>query len=42
MPDEPARGAVALKQTDRAAYDAVMRAQARSLDALAGDAGGEQ
>jgi len=45
VPDEPARGAVALKQTDRASYDAVMRAQARSLDKLAGeaaDAGGEQ
>ena len=45
VPDEPARGAVALKQTDRASYDAVMRAQARSLDTLAGgavDAGGEQ
>ncbi len=45
VPDEPARGAVALKQTDRPSYDAVMRAQARSLDKLAGeaaDAGGEQ
>ncbi|MEE3127790.1 MAG: SDR family NAD(P)-dependent oxidoreductase [Actinomycetota bacterium] len=45
VPDEPAQGAVALKQTDRASYDAVMRAQARSLDKLAGeaaDAGGEQ
>ncbi|MEC9052147.1 MAG: SDR family NAD(P)-dependent oxidoreductase [Actinomycetota bacterium] len=45
VPDEPARGAVALKQTDRPSYDAVMRAQARSLDTLAGgavDAGGEQ
>ncbi len=45
VPDEPARGAVALKQTDRASYDAVMRAQARSLDTLADeavDAGGEQ
>lgn len=45
VPDEPARGAVALKQTDRASYDAVMRAQARSLDKLAGeatDAGAEQ
>lgn len=41
VPDEPARGAVELKRTDRASYDAVMRAQARSLDKLADSAGGE-
>jgi NAD(P)-dependent dehydrogenase (short-subunit alcohol dehydrogenase family) len=35
VPDEPARGAVALKRTDRSAYDSVMRAQARSLDRMA-------
>lgn len=35
VPDEPARGAVALKQADRAAYDSVMRAQARSLEKTA-------
>ena len=35
VPDEPARGAVALKSTDRTAYDSVMRAQARSLDRMA-------
>ena len=35
VPDEPARGAVALKNTDRAAYDSVMRAQARSLEKMA-------
>jgi NAD(P)-dependent dehydrogenase (short-subunit alcohol dehydrogenase family) len=32
VPDQPARDAYALKQTDRAAYDAVMRAQAAKLD----------
>ena len=32
VPDEPAREAYALKQADRAAYDAVMRAQAAKLD----------
>lgn len=36
VPDEPARQAVALKQGDRAAYDAVMRAQAANLDRLGG------
>jgi NAD(P)-dependent dehydrogenase (short-subunit alcohol dehydrogenase family) len=35
VPDEPARGAVDLKRTDRAAYDAVMRAQARNLEKMA-------
>jgi NAD(P)-dependent dehydrogenase (short-subunit alcohol dehydrogenase family) len=35
VPDQPARDAWALKQHDRAAYDAVMRAQARKLDAVA-------
>jgi NAD(P)-dependent dehydrogenase (short-subunit alcohol dehydrogenase family) len=34
VPDQPARDAWALKQHDRAAYDAVMRAQAARLDAL--------
>jgi len=32
VPDRPARDAYALKQHDRAAYDAVMRAQAAKLD----------
>jgi NAD(P)-dependent dehydrogenase (short-subunit alcohol dehydrogenase family) len=32
VPDQPARDAYALKQTDRSAYDAVMRAQAARLD----------
>jgi NAD(P)-dependent dehydrogenase (short-subunit alcohol dehydrogenase family) len=32
IPDEPARRAVALKRTDRAAYDAVMRQQAARLN----------
>jgi NAD(P)-dependent dehydrogenase (short-subunit alcohol dehydrogenase family) len=32
VPDQPARDAWTLKQTDRAAYDAVMRAQAAKLD----------
>ncbi len=35
VPDQPARDAWALKQQDRAAYDAVMRAQAAKLDTLA-------
>lgn len=35
VPDEAARGAYALKVTDRASYDAVMRAQARKLEAIA-------
>jgi NAD(P)-dependent dehydrogenase (short-subunit alcohol dehydrogenase family) len=34
VPDQPARDAWALKQTDRAAYDAVMRDQAAKLEAL--------
>ena len=34
VPDQPARDAWALKQRDRAAYDAVMRAQAAKLDTL--------
>ncbi|MBF4161126.1 SDR family NAD(P)-dependent oxidoreductase [Nocardioides sp. CBS4Y-1] len=34
VPDEPAQQAVALKRDDRAAYDAVMRAQAARLDSL--------
>jgi NAD(P)-dependent dehydrogenase (short-subunit alcohol dehydrogenase family) len=34
IPDRPARDAWALKQTDRAAYDAVMRDQAAKLEAL--------
>ena len=34
VPDQPARDAWALKQHDRAAYDAVMRAQAARLDSL--------
>jgi NAD(P)-dependent dehydrogenase (short-subunit alcohol dehydrogenase family) len=32
IPDQPARDAWALKQADRASYDAVMRAQAAKLD----------
>jgi hypothetical protein len=32
VPDQPARDAYALKQADRAAYDAVMRALAAKLD----------
>jgi NAD(P)-dependent dehydrogenase (short-subunit alcohol dehydrogenase family) len=32
VPDQPARDAYTLKQTERAAYDAVMRAQAAKLD----------
>ena len=32
VPDQPARDAYGLKQSDRAAYDAVMRAQAAKLD----------
>jgi NAD(P)-dependent dehydrogenase (short-subunit alcohol dehydrogenase family) len=35
VPDQPARDAWALKQHDRAAYDAVMRAQAAKLDRVA-------
>jgi NAD(P)-dependent dehydrogenase (short-subunit alcohol dehydrogenase family) len=35
VPDQPARDAWALKQHDRAAYDAVMRAQAAKLDQVA-------
>jgi NAD(P)-dependent dehydrogenase (short-subunit alcohol dehydrogenase family) len=34
VPDQPARDAWALKQADRATYDAVMRAQAAKLDSL--------
>jgi NAD(P)-dependent dehydrogenase (short-subunit alcohol dehydrogenase family) len=34
VPDQPARDAWALKQSDRAAYDAVMRAQAAKLEAM--------
>jgi short-subunit dehydrogenase len=34
VPDQPARDAWALKQSDRAAYDAMMRAQAAKLDSL--------
>jgi hypothetical protein len=41
VPDEPARGAVELKRADRAAYDAVMRAQARNLEKMASQAGGD-
>ncbi len=37
VPDQPARDAWALKQRDRAAYDAVMRAQADKLHRIAGD-----
>ena len=44
IPDEPAREAYALKQADRAAYDAVMRAQAAKLtggsDGLGSPTGG--
>jgi NAD(P)-dependent dehydrogenase (short-subunit alcohol dehydrogenase family) len=35
LPDPAARAAYRLKSTDRAAYDEVMRAQARKLDAVA-------
>ncbi|MCR1785207.1 SDR family NAD(P)-dependent oxidoreductase [Nocardioides carbamazepini] len=35
VPDEAARAAYQLKLADRASYDAVMRAQARKLDAVA-------
>ncbi|WGX96988.1 SDR family NAD(P)-dependent oxidoreductase [Nocardioides sp. L-11A] len=35
VPDDAARAAYQLKLTDRASYDAVMRAQARKLDAVA-------
>jgi NAD(P)-dependent dehydrogenase (short-subunit alcohol dehydrogenase family) len=35
LPDPAARAAYELRTTDRAAYDEVMRAQARKLDALA-------
>ena len=34
VPDQPARDAWALKQSDRAAYDAMMRHQAAKLDLL--------
>jgi NAD(P)-dependent dehydrogenase (short-subunit alcohol dehydrogenase family) len=34
VPDQPARDAWALKQADRPAYDAVMRAQAAKLEAM--------
>jgi NAD(P)-dependent dehydrogenase (short-subunit alcohol dehydrogenase family) len=34
VPDQPARDAWALKQTDRAAYDAVMRRQAAKLESM--------
>jgi len=34
VPDQPARDAWALKQSDRPAYDAVMRAQAAKLEAM--------
>jgi NAD(P)-dependent dehydrogenase (short-subunit alcohol dehydrogenase family) len=34
VPDQPARDAWALKQADRAAYDAVMRRQAAKLEAM--------
>jgi NAD(P)-dependent dehydrogenase (short-subunit alcohol dehydrogenase family) len=37
VPDQAARDAWALKQGDRATYDAVMRAQAAKLHQLAGD-----
>jgi NAD(P)-dependent dehydrogenase (short-subunit alcohol dehydrogenase family) len=37
LPDEAARAAYHLKTTDRAAYDAVMRAQAAKLDEAAGE-----
>ena len=35
LPDAAARAAYDLKRTDRAAYNEVMRAQARKLDAAA-------
>ncbi len=38
VPDQPARDAWALKQGDRSAYDAVMRAQADRLHAITGEA----
>jgi NAD(P)-dependent dehydrogenase (short-subunit alcohol dehydrogenase family) len=38
VPDQPARDAWALKRSDREAYDAMMRAQADRLHAIAGDA----
>ena len=34
VPDEPARAAYTLKQTDRPAYDAMMRAQAAKLEGM--------
>jgi hypothetical protein len=34
VPDQPARDAWALKQSDRPAYDAVMREQAAKLEAM--------
>jgi hypothetical protein len=34
VPDQPARDAWALKQGDRAAYDAVMRKQAAKLETM--------
>jgi CO/xanthine dehydrogenase FAD-binding subunit len=37
LPDPAARSAYQLKLSDRASYDAVMRAQARKLEALADD-----
>jgi hypothetical protein len=37
VPDQAARDAWALKQGDRATYDAVMRAQAAKLHQIAGD-----
>jgi NAD(P)-dependent dehydrogenase (short-subunit alcohol dehydrogenase family) len=37
LPDPAARAAYELKTTDRSTYDEVMRAQARKLDAMAGD-----
>jgi NAD(P)-dependent dehydrogenase (short-subunit alcohol dehydrogenase family) len=44
LPDPAAQAAYGLKTTDRAAYDQVMRAQARKLDELAADErhGGER
>ena len=41
VPDQPARDAWALKQGDRAAYDAVMRAQADKLHRITGGVTGE-
>ena len=38
VPDQPARDAWELKRSDRAAYDAMMRAQADRLHTIAGDA----